>query len=50
MLAAVSRESWTDFNAHDPGISLLELLAWLAIALFLGWRLLTELRRRPRRN
>ncbi|MES2823579.1 MAG: putative baseplate assembly protein [Pseudomonadota bacterium] len=22
--------SWTDFNAHDPGITLIELLAWLA--------------------
>ncbi len=21
---------WTDFNAHDPGITLIELLAWLA--------------------
>lgn len=23
---------WTDFNAHDPGITLLELLAWVAEA------------------
>jgi predicted phage baseplate assembly protein len=22
--------AWTDYNAHDPGITLLELLAWLA--------------------
>jgi hypothetical protein len=21
---------WTDHNAHDPGITLMELLAWLA--------------------
>src|SRR5690242_7996365 len=22
--------AWTDYNAHDPGITLMELLAWLA--------------------
>jgi hypothetical protein len=21
---------WTDYNVHDPGIAMLELLAWLA--------------------
>ncbi|MEF8855864.1 MAG: putative baseplate assembly protein [Haloplanus sp.] len=26
----VHSEAWTDHNAHDPGITILELLAWLA--------------------
>jgi predicted phage baseplate assembly protein len=30
-LPALARE-WTDHNAHDPGITLLELLAWVAEA------------------
>lgn len=25
-----ARESWTDYNIHDPGITFLELFAWLA--------------------
>src|SRR5260370_17671507 len=25
-----SSPEWTDFNAHDPGITFLELFAWLA--------------------
>ena len=24
--------NWTDHNAHDPGITLMELLAWVAEA------------------
>jgi hypothetical protein len=32
----VSQPGWTDVNTHDPGISVLELLAWLALGLLLG--------------
>ena len=35
---------WTDHNAHDPGITLMELLAWVAEAQ------LYSLSRRPRRD
>lgn len=35
---------WTDHNAHDPGITLMELLAWVAEAQ------LYSLARRPRRD
>lgn len=35
---------WTDHNAHDPGITLMELLAWIAEAQ------LYSLARRPRRD
>jgi Baseplate J-like protein len=35
---------WTDHNAHDPGITLIELLAWVAEAQ------LYSLSRRPRRD
>ena len=27
-----SAPAWTDYNAHDPGITLIELLAWVAEA------------------
>src|SRR5262245_35626269 len=27
---------WTDYNAHDPGITLMELLAWVAEAQLYG--------------
>jgi hypothetical protein len=29
-LLPLEAPSWTDYNAHDPGITLLELFAWLA--------------------
>jgi len=35
-LTHVAQPSWTDFNRHDPGITLLELFAWLALGLLLG--------------
>ena len=27
---AVASPDWSDFNAHDPGLAALELLAWVA--------------------
>jgi len=37
---------WTDANRSDPGISILELAVWLALALLIAWPILDELRRR----
>jgi len=45
-LTPVSQPSWTDYNRHDPGITLLELFAWLALGLLLG-RLVHRRRSRP---
>ena len=39
---------WTDFNASDPGITLIELFAFVAESLL--WRLDDERRRRRRRR
>jgi hypothetical protein len=41
----VRRPSWIDSNVSDPGITLLELFAFLAVALVLGRRLVARLRR-----
>jgi hypothetical protein len=38
--------SWTDQNQHDPGFSLLSLLAWLAVAFVFGLGLYAYLGRR----
>jgi predicted phage baseplate assembly protein len=30
LIPLYARETWTDHNAHDPGITLMELFAWIA--------------------
>ena len=40
---------WTDGNEHDPGVSLLELFAWLG-ALMFSLGLLEYVKRRRRRR
>jgi hypothetical protein len=40
----VGEPSWTDDNRHDPGVTIVALLAWLAIGLLLVRRLLDERR------
>jgi predicted phage baseplate assembly protein len=47
-MAVITREAprWTDHNAHDPGVTLLELFAWLTeISMFRADRRGPELRR-----
>jgi MYXO-CTERM domain-containing protein len=39
---------WTDHRAGDPGITLVELLAWLGLALLFGLALRARRRRRSR--
>jgi hypothetical protein len=41
---------WTDRNQHDPGVTLLELLAWLAGALLFTLGLYAYLTRRGHRR
>ena len=41
---------WTDDNEHDPGVTLLELFAWLGGALMFSLGLLEYVRRRRRRR
>jgi hypothetical protein len=41
--------SWTDRNQHDPGLTLLELLGWLAGGLLFALGLYAYLKRRDGR-
>jgi LPXTG-motif cell wall-anchored protein len=41
---------WTDQNQHDPGVTALELLAWLAAGLLSALGLYAYLRRRRDRD
>ncbi|MGI9113127.1 MAG: hypothetical protein ACR2GT_13190 [Gaiellaceae bacterium] len=41
---------WTDRNEHDPGVTLLELLVWLAGALSLALGLYVYFKRRDSRS
>jgi len=41
---------WTDGNQHDPGVTLLELFAWLGGALMFSLGLLEYVKRRRRRR
>ena len=45
---AVNNPEWTDFNRSDPGITLVELFAFLGETLL--WRLDEQQRRRRRRR
>jgi hypothetical protein len=43
--------SWSDANEHDPGITLVALLAWLAVGLLLARRLVGAIgAHRPRQH
>jgi hypothetical protein len=39
---------WTDHNVHDPGVTMLELLAWSVAALSFALGVYAYLRRRGR--
>lgn len=41
---------WTDHNVHDPGVTMLELLAWSVAGLSFGLGVYTRLRRRRRQT
>ena len=47
-IAAMSDGRWTDFNAHDPGITILELVAYALTDL--GYRAGHPARRDPTRT
>ena len=42
--------AWTDGNEHDPGVSLLQLFAWLVGALMFTFGLYAYLTRSGRRH
>ena len=41
---------WTDLNVHDPGVTLLELLAWSLLGCVVGFATAAYIRRRRRRR